>query len=102
MITIDLYCFHDSGGCGERAIATVSRDEAGYDVMWECPTCKQSTMSRVPSAPNIMQTAIPDGVNKKNKDFKEALRLEAESYNLDQKDRTGINAEIKKLKAVRK
>jgi predicted RNA-binding Zn-ribbon protein involved in translation (DUF1610 family) len=99
MISIDLLC----NTCSTRAIATLPTEEATYEARWECPDCGQKELKRVPSAPNLMKAAYPDGYKSKHsQDLREASQLEIAMSDLPQDKRAGIVKEIRKLKELKK
>jgi putative FmdB family regulatory protein len=90
--------------CGFSFWTTMESGSASWEASWECPECQKPTVKRVPSAPNLMQRALPDGVKRGGgyQELKEAAKLEKESMDLPWQQRAEIRKEIKKLQEVKK
>jgi ribosomal protein L37AE/L43A len=98
-LSIDIQCTNPD--CQTATDLVVRRDEAGDS--WECPDCGGEMKRAYLSVPMPLRKSFRDGVRRKNfREGIEALRLEADSYNLPVEKRGEINKEIKKLREVKK
>jgi hypothetical protein len=106
LMTIDLLCYslteEGVSGCKARFVQTIPKAEASYEAVaaagYVCPDCG-GPLKRVPSSPNLMQRALPDGVKRKGwQDAKESARLEIEiADTTDENKRNAIRSEIRKM-----